>query len=247
MASPAEDGIRMPDYMYQLESRLSAEQWAGLVRIQELAAASEMNLYLVGGAVRDLISGMPIRDLDFTIEGNPSRIVRELEKGGAQITGENEAFRSVELILAGEVEASISAAREDFYAHPGSKMEVRFSTIMEDLRRRDFSINAIAISLNANSRGLLLDPTNGLADLERREIRAPRIPEQNCKQRQRQHTKSDVNERQSRRRKAEKPAHSSSILNRQYDWSTESHIAKPTCPPEGLRQPFTRLAAKRTK
>jgi len=172
MASPAEDGIRMPDYMYQLESRLSAEQWAGLVRIQELAAASEMNLYLVGGAVRDLISGNPIRELDFKIEGNPSRNVRELEKGGAQITGENEAFRSVELILAGEVEASISAAREDFYAHPGSKMEVRFSTIMEDLRRRDFSINAIAISLNANSRGLLLDPTNGLADLERREIRA---------------------------------------------------------------------------
>ena len=78
----------------------------------------------------------------------------------------------MELILAGDVEASISAAREDVYARPGAKPEVRFSTIMEDLRRRDFSINAIAISLNANSRGLLLDPTNGLADLERREIRA---------------------------------------------------------------------------
>ena len=162
----------MPDYMYQLESRLSPEQWAGLVRIQELAAAAEMNLYLVGGAVRDLISGMPIRDIDFTIEGNPARIIRELEKGGAQIVSENTAFRVSELILTGEVEASISAAREDFYARPGAKLEVRFSTIMEDLRRRDFSINAIAISLNANSRGLLLDPTNGLADLERREIRA---------------------------------------------------------------------------
>jgi tRNA nucleotidyltransferase (CCA-adding enzyme) len=162
----------MPDYMYLLESRLSAEQRAAVVRIQELAAAAESNLYLVGGAVRDLTSGMPIRDLDFTIEGNPSRIARELEKGGAQIISENENLRHIELILAGDVDASLSAAREDIYAHPGNKPEVRFSTIMEDLRRRDFSVNAIAISLNANSRGLLLDPTNGLADLERREIRA---------------------------------------------------------------------------
>ena len=154
----------MPDYMYQLESRLSADQWAGLLRIQELSAAGETNLYLVGGAVRDLISGMPIRDLDFAVEGNPARMIRELEKGGAQIAAENEALRSVELILAGDVEVSVAAAREDVYARPGAKSEVRFSTIMEDLRRRDFSINAIAISLNANSRGLLLDPTNSRAD-----------------------------------------------------------------------------------
>ena len=162
----------MPDYMYQLESRLSAEQRAAMLRIQELALASEANLYLAGGAVRDLISGMPIRDLDFTVEGNPSRIVRELEKGGAQVTREDESLRSMELVLAGEVDASISAARDDVYARPGAKSEVHFSTVMQDLKRRDFSINAIAISLNANSRGLLLDPTNGLADLERREIRA---------------------------------------------------------------------------
>jgi tRNA nucleotidyltransferase (CCA-adding enzyme) len=162
----------MPDYMYLLESRLSAEQRAAVVRIQELAAAAESNLYLVGGAVRDLTSGMPIRDLDFTIEGNPLRIARELEKGGAQLISENETLRHIELVLAGDVDVSLAAAREDVYAHPGNKPEVRFSTIMEDLRRRDFSVNAIAISLNANSRGLLLDPTNGLADLERREIRA---------------------------------------------------------------------------
>src|SRR5258708_6017131 len=99
-----------------------------------------------------------------------------------------------------------------------------------------------ALVIECLGKFLRLFPTDVLP--ERREIRAPRIPEQNCKQRKRQHTKSDVNERQSRRRKAEKPAHSSSILNRQYDWNTESHIAKPTCPPEGLRQPFTRLAAK---
>jgi tRNA nucleotidyltransferase (CCA-adding enzyme) len=162
----------MPDYMFQLESRLSPEQRAAMVRIQELAIEAEANLYLVGGAVRDMVSGMSIRDLDFTIEGNPSRILRELEKGGAKIIKEDEAQRSAELVLAGDVDASISAAREDIYARPGAKPEIRFSTIMEDLRRRDFSINAIAISLNPNSRGLLLDPTNGLADLERHEVRA---------------------------------------------------------------------------
>jgi tRNA nucleotidyltransferase (CCA-adding enzyme) len=162
----------MPDYMYQLESRLSAEQHAALVRMQELALIYESNLYLAGGAVRDMITGMPIRDLDFTVEGNPSRIVRELVKGGAQVTHENDALQSVEMILAGEVDASISAAHDDVYARPGAKPDIRFSTVMEDLKRRDFSINAIAISLNPNSRGLLLDPTNGLADLERREIRA---------------------------------------------------------------------------
>jgi tRNA nucleotidyltransferase (CCA-adding enzyme) len=162
----------MPDYMFQLESRLSPEQRAAMVRIQELATESEANLYLVGGAVRDVVSGMSIRDLDFTIEGNPSRIIRELEKGGAKVMKEDESLRTAELVLSGEVDASISAAREDIYARPGAKPDTRFSTIMEDLRRRDFSVNAIAISLNPNSRGLLLDPTNGLADLERHEIRA---------------------------------------------------------------------------
>lgn len=162
----------MPDYMFQLESRLSPEQRAAMVRIQELAVESEANVYLTGGAVRDMISGMPIRDLDFTIEGNPARIVRELEKGGAKLVREDDGLRSAELLMAGDVDVSISAAREETYPRPGAKPEVRFSTIMDDLRRRDFSINAIAISLNANSRGLLLDPTNGLADLERNEIRA---------------------------------------------------------------------------
>src|ERR1700683_60970 len=163
----------MPDYMYSLESRLSPEQRTVLTRVQELGAALTTNVYLVGGAVRDLISGMPIRDLDFTVEGNPFRFVRELEKGGAQTLHEDEKLRYAEMLFAGEVDGSIAAARDDFYVRPGTTPEVRWSTIMEDLRRRDFSINAIALSLNPASRGLLLDPTNGLADLEtQHEVRA---------------------------------------------------------------------------
>ena len=162
----------MPDYMFLLESRLSAEQRAAVLRMQELAIATESNLYLTGGAVRDLISGMPIRDLDFVTEENPSRLAHELEKNGARIVHDDERLRSIDLELAGDVEASLSAARDEVYARPGVRPETRWSTVMEDLRRRDFSLNAIAISLNAASRGLLLDPTNGLADLERREVRA---------------------------------------------------------------------------
>ena len=162
----------MPDYMYMLESRLSAEQRAVLVRMQELAVENSTNVYLTGGAVRDLLSGMPIRDLDFTVEGNPSRFARELEKGGARVAHEDDKIRHIEMIFAGDVDGSVAAAREDIYARPGARPEMRWSTIMEDLHRRDFSINAIALSLNAASRGLLLDPTNGLADLESREVRA---------------------------------------------------------------------------
>jgi tRNA nucleotidyltransferase (CCA-adding enzyme) len=162
----------MPDYMFLLESRLSPEQRAAMLRVQELAAALGYNVYLTGGTVRDLITGATLRDLDFTVEGNPTKMVGELEKGGAKVLSEDDKLRHVEILFANDVEGSISAARDDHYVRPGTKPEIRWSTIMEDLRRRDFSLNAIAISLNPASRGLLLDPTNGLSDIEHGEVRA---------------------------------------------------------------------------
>lgn len=161
----------MPDYMFLLESRISPEQREVLGRVQAAAREHELNIYLTGGAVRDLISGMPIRDLDFTVEGNPARIARDLEKHGARVLEENDRLRHFELEAAGGVDLSVAAARDEIYPRPGAKPDLRWATIMEDLRRRDFTVNAIAISLNPASRGLLLDPTNGLADLENREMR----------------------------------------------------------------------------
>jgi len=162
----------MPDYMFLLESRLSPEQRAAMLRVQELAAAMGFNVYLTGGTVRDLITGATLRDLDFTVEGNPSKMARELEKGGAKVVTEDDKTRHAEIVFAGDVEGSLSAARDEYYVRPGTRPELRWSTIMEDLRRRDFSLNAIAISLNPASRGLLLDPTNGLSDIEHGEVRA---------------------------------------------------------------------------
>ena len=163
----------MPDYMYLLDSRINAEQRAAIATVQRTAQAHELNVYLAGGAVRDLITGMLIKDLDFVVEGNPLRLLHDLEKAGARILEQSEKYRHIEFVLPGEVECSVAAARDDVYAHPGAKPEIRWCTVTDDLRRRDFSINAVAISLNPASRGLILDPTNGLADLEaNREVRA---------------------------------------------------------------------------
>src|SRR5258708_11761220 len=169
---PCDPRRAMPDYMFLLESRLLPEQRAAMMRVQELSAALGLNVYLTGGTVRDLITGASLRDLDFSVEGNPTKIARELEKGGAKVLREDEKLRQIDLLFAGECEGSLSAARDDHYVRPGTRPDVRWSTIMEDLRRRDFSLNAIAISLKPASRGLLLDPINGLSDIERGEIRA---------------------------------------------------------------------------
>src|SRR5438445_365234 len=70
----------MPDYMFLLESRLSPEQRAVMLRVQELSAALGFNVYLTGGTVRDLVTGASLRDLDFTVEGNPSKIAKRTKE-----------------------------------------------------------------------------------------------------------------------------------------------------------------------
>src|SRR5690349_24147768 len=99
----------MPDYMFLLESRLSPEQRAAMMRVQELCAALGFNVYLTGGTVRDLIIGASLRNLDFTVEGNPSRIARELEKGGAKVFVEDEKYRHIEVLFVVDCEGSLSA------------------------------------------------------------------------------------------------------------------------------------------
>lgn len=161
----------MPDYIFMLESRLSAEQLRILNRIQQEALDFALNIYLVGGAVRDLMTGSPIRDLDFSVEGNPQRLAKRLASEKGSWTHTNQRLRSTEFRLASQVSFSLEMARNEFHDAPGKLARVSPAPILEDLRRRDFSVNAMGISLAPGSRGLLLDPTNGLADIENRELR----------------------------------------------------------------------------
>jgi tRNA nucleotidyltransferase (CCA-adding enzyme) len=161
----------MADYIYTMEIRLTPDQQRGVTLVQDIAREAGMNIYLTGGAVRDIISGFPIRDLDFTVQGNPLKLQHQLEHAGALISSAEDDLKTLHLVLPGNVRAEISGARIEHYERAGKPPSISPGTIIEDLRRRDFTVNAMALSLNPGSRGLLMDPFNGTADIEAKLVR----------------------------------------------------------------------------
>jgi tRNA nucleotidyltransferase/poly(A) polymerase len=94
-----------------------------------------------------------------------------LERAGAIIAASEDDVKALYLTLPGNVRAEISSARTETYQKVGKPPLVTPATIIEDLRRRDFTVNAMALSLNPGSRGLLMDPFNGAADIETKVLR----------------------------------------------------------------------------
>src|SRR5215510_3319651 len=161
----------MADYIYSMETRLTPDQQRGVNLIQEIARHAGLNLYLTGGTIRDLVTGFPIRDIDISIQGNPLKLQKELEKAGISIEGVDEELRSLHLLMPGNVRAELNLTRSETYDKAGKPPTITPATINEDLRRRDFTVNAMALSLNPGSKGLLLDPFNGVADIEAKVLR----------------------------------------------------------------------------
>ncbi|MGC2162928.1 MAG: CCA tRNA nucleotidyltransferase [Silvibacterium sp.] len=138
-------------------------------KVRDIAREHGMTVFITGGAVRDLTTGFPVRDLDFSVQGNALKLKKSLEKAGAELWGEHEPSRTLFFWHKG-VRMEVSSARREDFPKPG-KPVYHWAPILEDLRRRDFTANAMAISLNEGSYGLLLDPLNGIADLESRTLR----------------------------------------------------------------------------
>ena len=160
----------MPDYIYLLENRLSADQQNALRQMREAARDAGTILFLTGDAVRDLTSGHAVRDLEVAVHGNALKLKKIIEKLGGKVWGESEASRSLYLCFPGTVRVDVISTHRAEYPTP-RKVVVHPASIQEDLRRRDFTVNAMAISLNEGSFGLLMDPLNGAADLEARTLR----------------------------------------------------------------------------
>ena len=163
----------MSDYMFMLESHLSAGQSRAVADVQAAATHANMNVFLTGGAMRDMLGGFPMLEIDFTVEGNAVKLAHTIaKKAGGKVVWEDDNRKVAHVLFPGRVHATVGMSRQETYPKPGAKPVVRPATIHEDLRGRDFTINAIALSLNPASRGLLLDPNNGVGDLERKELRA---------------------------------------------------------------------------
>ncbi len=160
----------MADYIYLLETRLSKPQRDALQAVRDAARARTLTLFLVGGAVRDLISGAPVRDLDIAIQGNALDLLKDIQATGAVITGKLDLAQAFFATFPGGVRMEVGSTLSVTYPRPG-KPEVQPAPILDDLRRRDFTANSMALSLNEGSFGLLMDPLNGVADIENRDLR----------------------------------------------------------------------------
>ena len=160
----------MADYIYLLENRLSADQQNALRQLREVAREAGFLVFLTGDSVRDLTSGHAVRDLEVAVHGNALKLKKTIEKAGGKIWGEDEASKSLFVCFPGTVRVDIVSSHSVEYPKPGKAVN-HPATILDDLRRRDFTVNAMAISLNEGSFGLLMDPLNGVADIETRSLR----------------------------------------------------------------------------
>jgi tRNA nucleotidyltransferase/poly(A) polymerase len=158
----------MGNYLFMLENHLTPAQAKAMAAVQEAAAANECNVFLTGAAMRNVFAGFPVRELEFVVEGSAVKVAKSVPE--ASVTAE-ELWKQARLVFSSGVEARILMARHEKYNKPGGKPHITPAAIHEHLRNRDFTINTIAISLSRSSKGLLLDPNNGLSDLEHKELR----------------------------------------------------------------------------
>ena len=130
-----------------------------------------MRAYLVGGAVRDALLGRPLEDIDIVVEGNGLEVARRLAERCGGRTHPHEPFLTAAVRLPDDVRLDMATARTEFYRSPAALPEVEWSAMRQDLYRRDFTINAMAIHLAPGSLGELVDFFGGQRDLAARQLR----------------------------------------------------------------------------
>lgn len=146
--------------------------------VSEVARTSNMEVFVIGGFVRDILLKRPSKDIDFVVLGNGIELA---EKVAAEIDGVHKVsvFKNfgTAMIHYKDLQIEFVGARKESYHFDSRKPVVQTGSLSDDQNRRDFTINAMAISLNSKDYGELIDPFDGLADLNKKIIRTPLDPE----------------------------------------------------------------------
>ncbi len=175
----------MSDSESLLHQHLGLEQSNRLKKLGALADEQSQHLYLVGGPVRDLLAGVSPEDIDLMLVGDAPSFATYLFSHWAAVFPEIDApcdlqvfekFLTAKLIFSRFIFGAnetldFATAREESYSHSGAQPQVSPSSLLTDLRRRDFSLNAMAIDLGPGSFGNLEDPMGGKVDLEQGMLR----------------------------------------------------------------------------
>lgn len=146
--------------------------------ISQVAENERLETYVVGGYVRDLLLGRPSKDIDFVCVGSGIQLAEGVKKAlGGQVPLSVFKNFGTAMINHGDLELEFVGARKESYQRDSRKPIVEDGSIEDDQNRRDFAMNAMAISLNGSNYGELVDPFGGIEDLKERLIKTPLDPE----------------------------------------------------------------------
>lgn len=157
-------------FLELLKSRMGDDEFSLIERTGQLAHDMDTKLYLVGGAIRDILLGLPVRDLDMVVEGDAGAFVDSMiERFQVNVTHRSQ-FSTFGVDDSG-LHLDIAESRTEHYRYHGALPEISKANIVLDLQRRDFSINAMAFPLHVMKDSELLDVDNGREDIRKRFIR----------------------------------------------------------------------------
>lgn len=155
----------------QLREALDPQTFRLVLEVSRVRGETGIPVYLVGGVVRDLLLRQPSFDLDFVVEGDPLLLAQTFARRLGGRVKPHQPFGTVSVFLPEGRRVDFAQARRETYPHWGALPMVEPSSLFEDLRRRDFTINALAIDLSQEAFGEVIDPFGGVQDLEAQILR----------------------------------------------------------------------------
>ena len=153
----------------RLSERLSEGHIQAVSAVNNAASSIGSRAFLVGGAIRDIILGREIKDIDLAVECCPQKLLSSSHMEPAKVISTSR-FETVKLEICGQI-IDLSMTRSEIYPNPGALPEVQLSTIEGDLSRQDFTINAFGVHVDPDRWGDLIDHHSGLQDLCHKKIR----------------------------------------------------------------------------